>query len=162
MKKTWANLTVALSQPWVTWVLFGFAVAVYGLLVLKEACSDRFASYRSSEFLALLLPLSMFLLGRHGLEDMASKPFSFLLPGYRESLRKSSFSRAARWGALFSLWLFSFSWGHLLSYWEVRQTWSGSPSGLPPGVSLPLAPSIPEISLSMVGGFLGGTVCYLF
>ena len=163
MKRTWANLTVALSQPWVTWVLFGFAVAVYGLLVLKEFYNDGFASYTSGGFFVLVFPFGGLLLGRHGLEDTAAKPFTFLLPGYRESLRKLSFSRAVRWGVAFFLYEFSDCWRDLLLSWDIRQIYSNVSAGLVPPGAIPTPPTTLGMSLCLVGGLLGGmAVCLLW
>lgn len=163
MKRTWANVKAGLFPPWVTWVLFGVAVAVYWLLVLMEARSDRSPRHWWSGFWVLVFPFGGFLLGRHGLEDTAAKPFSFLLPGYRESLRKSSFSRALRWGVGSSLYVFSGVWQRLLLFWDIRQIYSDVPGKLIPPGSIPARPANFEISLGLVGGFLAGVaLCLLW
>ena len=151
------NVRIFLSRPWVVWVFWGGAVGVSVLLILAEACSDRFAGLRwSIGWIPTSFLLGYFVLGRHDQDDIAAKPLSFVLPGYRESLRTLTFSRAVRWGVAFSLWAFSFSWSRLLFFWEIRQIWAQRLADLPPGVSLPVKPGIAEMSLGAVGGFLGG------
>ena len=156
------NLKIFLSRPWVVWVFWGGAVAASVLLILAEACSDQFAGLRwSIGWIPTSFLLGYFVLGRHDQDDIAAKPLSFVLPGYRESLRTLTFSRAVRWGVAFSLWAFSLSWSRLLFFWEIRQIWAHRLADLPPGVSLPVKPGIAEMSLGAVGGFLGGmALCF--
>jgi hypothetical protein len=92
--------------------------------------------------------------GMEDREEALAVPISLTLPGYRESLRRSSFARAVRWGVAFSLFLFSQTWLHL----HVFSNW---PAGLPkPPVA---GPSVLEISLEMAGGFLAGmAICLLW
>jgi hypothetical protein len=154
MNRIRANLRMALSQPWAVWSLFAIAVGVFGLLVLLEACSDWFAGLMLSDLWGPAVVLCRLALRWHEPGDITEKPISFLLPGYRETLRRSSFARAVRWGVLVSLWLFSFSWQRQLFYWESCQIWSGLPGGVPADVSLPVKPGALEMSLTLAGGFL--------
>ncbi len=151
------SFRLALSQPWMVWVLLAGGVVVYGLLVFLEAfgiLSRRFFPMPLSWWWAQMLMfggVSMTGTGRH---DALVMPLSFTLPGYRESLRPASFVRAVRWGAVFALVLFSYLWWY-------RWLLGDCPPDLPEP-SLMMGPGIAEISLNMVGGFLAGMVVCLF
>jgi len=156
------KLRIISSREGVRWALFLGAVAVYGLLILAEAHSERFARHRWS---MLWIPISI-VLGQlawrlHAPEETMTMPLSFMLPGYRESLRRSGFSRAVRWAVVASLWSFSDSWSRLLLFREVRRIYSDSPAGVTLPENLPAAPSSLEMSLSIVGGFLAGAALCL-
>jgi len=151
------NLKIFLSRPWVVWTLLGGAVAVSVLLFLAEFYSDRLGRMRWSElWIIVAFGFGRFSLGFHEQHEIAAKPLSFTLPGYRESLRRLAFARAVRWGVAFALWAFSFVWLRLLFFWDIREIWAYRLPDLPSGVSLPDKPGMAEVSLSIIGGFLGG------
>ncbi len=151
MNRIRANLRTVLSHPWAVWTLFAIIVGVYGLLILLEASGDGFDWW--SGFWIVVSPVALLIVGRHGCGGISEKPLSFLWPGYRESLRKSSFVSGVRWGVIASLFVFSECWRRLLFYWEIRQISSGSLAAVPP--------SILEICLRTGAGFLGGIAACL-
>jgi hypothetical protein len=138
------------------WVLLAGGVAVYWLLVLLEALgvwNARSGALQPSWWWALILFLGGIPAGGGNRHEALGVPLSFTLPGYRESLRRSSFVRAIRWGVVFALFWFSFTWGHL----QLFHDW---PADLPkPSYAIA---NIREISLNMVGTFLGGMAIGLF
>jgi hypothetical protein len=156
------DLKTRLSQPWVIWVLFASFVGIYGVLILAEAYTDRFAWLPLAEAAILLLFFDTLHLGWRRQDEITAKPLSFVLPGYRESFRRSGLLRAVRWGVVGSLWLFSSAWSRLLWYWRFAQIWSDCPSGIPSDVSLSLKPSILDIPLSVAGGFFLGMAASLW
>jgi hypothetical protein len=150
------NLRLDVSQPWAAWALFGGAVGVYVSLVLLEALGalrGRFGAFTLSEWWAQMLVLGAVPAGGSTRHEPLAAPLSFTLPGYRESLRRSSFVRAVRWGVIFALFLFSFTWGRRQFFWD----W---PADVPkPSDAIA---NFREISLNMMGAFLGGMAIGLF
>jgi hypothetical protein len=151
------NLRMVLSQPWAVWVLFIGGVAVYWLLILLEVLgvwNARSGALTPCWWWTQVLIFGGISMGGAGRHDALATPLSFALPGYRESLRRASFVRAARWGVVFALFLFS----HIWSYRQLLGDWSSDV----PKPSFMMGPSIAEVSLNMVGGFLAGMVICLF
>jgi hypothetical protein len=145
------DLKVFASRPRGAWTLFADAVGAYALLVLREVPWLSHGGHHGipTSFLGLqMLVFAGIALGVTDRHIALGMPFSFVLPGYRESLRRLSFSRAVRWGLLFALMRFSSAWWDL----QLRGDW---PSDIPLPDSM-VGPSVGEISLNMAGGFLAG------
>jgi len=152
MNRIRGNLRLALSQPWAAWALFATVIGVYGFLILMEALGVL-SGVTLSWGWAMILMLGGVPAGGGNRHEALGVPLSFTLPGYRESLRRLSFARAARWGVVFSLFLFSFTWGDL----QLFRDW---PADLPkPPYAIA---NIREISLNVIGAFLGGMAIGLF
>jgi len=139
----------------VRWALFLGAVGLYGLLLLAEASNKRLAGLGLSEFWAVMFVFGGLAVAMDGRDQAMTAVFSFVLPGYRESLRRSVFSSAVRWGVALSLFLFSDIWRRLNAV-------AGWPTDLPLPESMLPGPGVLEIALDIIGGFFGGmAICLL-
>ncbi len=157
MKRTWANLKVALSQPWAIWTLFACAVGVYGILFVWQTLAGWNGGggiWVASWLWANLLLNGVILMGAGG-RASHDDTVLFHAPGVSGVPARSSLGRAVRVGVAFSLVLFSNAWHRMY----LRADW---PPGMPQP-SLAVGAAIPELSLTVVGAFLAGmAICLLW
>ncbi len=133
MSIIWANWKVAVSRIGWRWSLILAAVFSVGFLG---------GPVDGMVFALAFLFAGLGRLAAVDWGDIEDKPFSFLLPGYRESVRAWHFSSAA----LFGLGIAFFVLEHAFIIWSS-----------PP---LP-GPSLPRLLLNMLTGFLVGTALSL-
>ncbi|MEN6574738.1 MAG: hypothetical protein ABFD90_00235 [Phycisphaerales bacterium] len=131
---------------------FGVLLPRRRWLVAAVALCPVLIGFGGATFFIICLPMGFFFLGQHihdKRHNVTGMPFSFCLPGYRQSLRLGHFAEGALTGLALAFWLLRHAW----TRWWIRDSYAD----LAPQLARPDAPEPVVVVLAMASAILAGT-----